>query len=234
MKSGTPFPIKDLIFFKQGIYNLHESETHEYELLLRCEAEGLCTFPSQLFYKIMTDERIHKLYIDHIEELLNDYFEQVQNIYCVNLDYQELFYEETLVFLKKFKYKDRLKIEFTERIPVRRNNAYEELVPVNIIKAVKQMGYSIALDDFLSGVNTFETLYALDELISRVKISWVGFKRILPSKEAHKLLFSLAHIISELGKEVVIEGVEEQGLLDSFPKEWKQQSYYYELPRKIK
>lgn len=39
MKSGTPFPIKDLIFFKQGIYNLHESETHEYELLLRCEAD---------------------------------------------------------------------------------------------------------------------------------------------------------------------------------------------------
>ncbi|MEG2773289.1 MAG: EAL domain-containing protein, partial [Lactococcus sp.] len=36
--------------------------------------------------------------------------------------------------------------------------------------------------------------------------------------------------IKFLNKEIVIEGVEVEELLASFPKEWLQQTYYYDKP----
>lgn len=225
--------INQFSFFKQGIYEIEEKTTQEYELLLRHEVNGKFIFPENLFYKLVENRKEHKRYIKHISQLLERYFSQSQDIYWLNLEYQELYYEETLDFLKNFKYKKRLKIELTERIPIMRDNPYGELIPVQVIKEIKEMGYSIALDDFLSGINTFETLYAINELICRVKISLVSLKKVLPEEEANNLVLFVANIISGLGKEVVIEGVEDSKMILLFSKNWKQQSYYYSIPQNV-
>lgn len=233
MQDNKSSLIGKLSFFKQGIYKLEEQTTREYELLLRHKVSDRFIFPENLFYDLIVDRKEHKRYIEHISQLLEQYFSQSQDIYWLNLEYQELYYEETLDFLKNFKYKKRLKIELTERIPVRRDNPYEELVPIEAIKAIKEMGYSIALDDFLSGINTFETLYAVSNLISRVKISIVSLKKILPEKEAEHLVLFIANIISGFEKEVVIEGAENPEMLLRCSKDWKQQSYYYSIPQSV-
>ncbi|MDG6142786.1 EAL domain-containing protein [Lactococcus formosensis] len=154
-------------------------------------------------------------------------------MYSLNIDYQELFYPETIEFLKAFKYKEKLKIELTERIPLYRNNNYSELVPREIIKKIKEMGYDIVLDDFLLGINSLGSLIVLGPFITRIKLSVLEIKDFVESEKLFDYLLAIEAIVKQFEKEIVIEGVEDKDLLQSFPKEWKQQSYYYSIPHKF-
>ena len=223
--------IKDLIFFRQEIISYpNDGEVREYELLLRAKNDGCYIFPEELFYEIIENRKYHEIYISHICKILNNIFKRKSCIYSLNIDYQELYYPETIEFLREFKYKNNLKLELTERIPLYRDNPYEEFVPVEIIKEIFNLGYTIVFDDFLSGVNTFETLFMIEQFISRVKISALPFKKVLAQKELEKFLFSVVNTIAFLGKEIVIEGVEEEEIIQIFPTEWKQQTYLYDCP----
>ncbi len=95
------------------------------------------------------------------------------------------------------------------------------------------MGYDIALDDFLLGVNSFRSLIDLHPYISRIKLSTLEFKNILESEQLSNYLLAIESIITSFDKEIVIEGVEEEALLKTFPQEWKQQSYYYSIPHQF-
>lgn len=223
--------VKELFFFRQKIMDFTQKEGgYEYELLLRQKKDGRVIFPENLFYEIIVDRNYHKLYIEHLSNILYNYLEESTVSYSLNLDYQELYYPETIEFLKNFKYKKQLKIELTERIPLVRDNPYKEFVPLKIIEKISSLGYEIVLDDFLSGVNTFETLFSIDPLISRVKISVLPLKKTLSLEDISSLIFSVVNAISSLNKEIVIEGVEDVELLNSFPKEWKQQNYLFDVP----
>lgn len=227
------YSIKKLCFFRQKIIDNSQTKfTDEYELLLRQEKNDKFIFPEELFYEIIINKEYHKLYLKHINDILCDYLENDDALYSLNMDYQELYYPETIDFLKNFEYKNRLKIELTERIPLFRNNPYRELVPIEMIRDISSFGYSIALDDFLSGVNTFETLFTVAPFISRVKISILPFKEKLSLEELKSFIFSVVDTISFLEKEIVIEGVEEE-LINSFPRDWKQQTYFYDFPHKF-
>lgn len=70
----------------------------------------------------------------------------------------------------------------------------------------------------------------IEQFISRVKISALPFKKVLSQKELEKFLFSVVNTIGFLGKEIVIEGVEEEEVIQIFPAEWKQQTYLYDCP----
>lgn len=226
--------IEKLCFFRQKIIdNSQLNLTEEYELLLREKKDNIFIFPEELFYRIIANKDYHKLYLDVITHLLYSYFEKSDAIYSINIDYQELYYPETIEFFKNFEYKNRLKIELTERTPQFQDNPYQEIVPVEIIKDISNLGYNIVFDDFLSGVNTFEVLFTIEPFISRIKISVLPFKKFLSLEELKSFIFSVVETVSFLKKEIVIEGVEEQELLDCFPKEWKQQTYFYDLPHKF-
>lgn len=115
--------IEKLCFFRQKIIdNTHLRLTEEYELLLRQEQGNRFIFPEELFYKMIVNKDYHSLYLEHIKPILYSYFEKSDVIYSLNMDYQELYYPDTIEFLKNFKYKKRLKIELTERIPLFRDN----------------------------------------------------------------------------------------------------------------
>lgn len=225
--------INNLCFFRQKICDFKNNKQEEYELLLRQEVSGRYVFPEQLFDEIMTDQELHKLYIEKIGKILNELLKEETAVYSLNIDYQELYYAETIAFLERFNYKEKLKIELTERIPVYRNNKYSELAPKELIKSINQMGYDIALDDFLLGVNSFGSLIHLNPYISRIKLSTLEFKSILELEQLSNYLLAIEAIIKPFDKEIVIEGVEEEGLLKTFPKEWKQQSYYYSVPHQF-
>ena len=46
-------------------------------------------------------------------------------------------------------------------------------------------------------------------------------------------VFSIVEAIHFLGKEIVIEGVEEEELLNCFPEDWMQQTYFYDFPHRF-
>jgi hypothetical protein len=112
-------------------------------------------FPRRITLEIIGNREYHEIYISHISKILDNILKNNSCIYSLNIDYQELYYPEALKFLREFKYKDNLKLELTERIPLYRDNTYEEFVPVEIIKEIFNLGYTIVFDNFLSGVNTF-------------------------------------------------------------------------------
>lgn len=224
--------IEKLCFFRQKICNHLKSDT-EYELLLRYKGDDGYYFPKELFDKLLNNKVYHRVYIEHIEKLLNYKLSKDDSIYSLNLNYQELYYEETLEFLKKFKYKERLKVELTEHVPLSMRSGSEINLPLGIVERIKELGYSIALDDFLTGMNTFETLFCVSTSINRVKISILKLKSFLSSEELNMFLSSIVESISFLDKEIVIEAVEDQSLLNKFPREWIQQTYFYNIPHKF-
>ncbi|QPS70391.1 EAL domain-containing protein [Lactococcus garvieae] len=219
----------ELIFYRQKIINFAEDKEVEYELLLRLRTSDGCYFPSEMFDEIVSDHEKHNLYLKRLDELLQEQLKKDDYTYSLNLDYQELYFDETVEFLRDFKYKNRLRIELTERLPV---NCYDEenVLPLEAIKSIKEMGYAIALDDFLSGINHYTTLFVLNAYVDRVKISALDFNSYLSHDELQKFIFSIVNTIAFLEKEIVIEGVEEEEVLAAFPKEWLQQTYYYDRP----
>lgn len=226
--------IQNLCFFRQKIIDVdHQEEIVEYELLLRLEKESNYSFPEELFSKLMINRVYHKLYIRHINNILYNHLKKNNEIYSLNIDYQELYYPETIIFLKNFEYKNRLKIELTERVPFTRDTDYVEALPIQVIKEIADMGYQIVLDDFLSGINSFETLYKIEASISRVKISTLLFKKYLSMSELGAFILTIVSSIASLEKEIVVEGVEDQELLNLFPSEWKLQTYMYDVPHKF-
>ncbi|NHJ00069.1 EAL domain-containing protein [Lactococcus garvieae] len=219
----------ELIFYRQKICDFTQNDKEEYELLLRCQCADDCYFPSDMFDDIVSNHQLHNLYLQRLEVLLEEQLSKDEYIYSLNLDYQELYFEETVEFLSRFKYRDRLRIELTERLPVNCQNE-ENFLPIEAIKRLKDLGYAIALDDFLSGINHYKTLFILDDYIDRVKISALDFNSYLSQDKLKDFIFSVVDTIKFLDKEIVIEGVEEDEFLESFPKEWLQQTYYYDRP----
>lgn len=225
--------LRNICFFRQKIFTWSKCGQEEYELLLRGKIEGKYIFPEQLFEEVMVNQELHTLYIRKISKILHELCEKDNAIYSLNIDYQELFYPETIEFLKAFKYKEKLKIELTERIPLYRNNNYSELAPREIIKKIKEMGYDIVLDDFLLGINSLGSLIVLVPFITRIKLSVLEIKDFVESEKLFDYLLAIEAIVKQFEKEIVIEGVEDKDLLQNFPKEWKQQSYYYSIPHKF-
>ncbi|AUS69140.1 EAL domain-containing protein [Lactococcus lactis] len=225
--------IDQLVFFKQKIISPIE-EVDEYELLLRLKQNsGFYNFPVDLFNEIMKNQENHSVYIKHIVSEIEKILANTQSSYSLNIDYQELYYEETFIYLNEIKDKNRIKIELTERIPQNRTNNYSELVPLQPIVRLKNQGFKIVLDDFLSGVNTFGTLFYLDKNISRVKISILELKNKLSVDELNQYLRQTVAIFDKLSLDIVIEGIENEELLSKLPQVWKQQSYYYDKPSAV-
>lgn len=166
----------------------------------------------------------------HIGNLLREKLRKDTNTYTVNFDYQELNYSHTIEFLENFEFKDRLKIEITENFYKGAELALSDKKFIDKLIRLKDLGYEFALDDFLTGINSYEFLFTLREVITRVKISVLKFKKFLDNKELAVFLSSIVESFSFLGKEIVIEAVENEKLFALFPREWYQQTFYYSKP----
>lgn len=73
--------IKELFFFRQKIMNFTQKEGgYEYELLLRQKKDGRVIFPENLFYEIIVDRNYHKLYIEHLSDILYNHVEKTLSL----------------------------------------------------------------------------------------------------------------------------------------------------------
>lgn len=231
IEGRTVEEIEDLIFFRQEIYdNKLLSGVKEYELLLRLKIDGEYRFPKILFEEILSNREFHKIYIKKLERMLNDITIKDNAVYNINLDYQELYFEETLKFLNDFKMKTRVKIELTEKPPTYFYDNECSLIPVEKIKYIKELGYSIALDDFLTGINNIDTFLMLKPYIDRIKISTLFFKKYVVENSLKYLFPSIIKILNSVDKEIVIEGIENEYFISYLPKDWKQQTYLFNKP----
>ncbi|MGL5899297.1 MAG: EAL domain-containing protein [Lactobacillaceae bacterium] len=154
--------------------------------------------------------------MNKIERLLEDILQTTSGIYSINIDPQQLYYEETFVlFEHSQKFNKRLKIELTEHLPYQRKGDYTIPFPLDRIVKLHEWGYEIVLDDFLSGINGIDKLISLSPLISRVKISKLVFKEKVSDSCFCSFLFEIAHLIQEVNPKssLVIEAEESKEMI---------------------
>ncbi|TVV27197.1 hypothetical protein [Weissella cibaria] len=91
-----------LYFQGQQIIALEGKTSKEYELLMRRDIDGVARFPYQEFITTMTDHDQHKQYVTELAVILPKVLSHNPNYtFSFNLDYQELFYEETLALMSR-------------------------------------------------------------------------------------------------------------------------------------
>lgn len=76
------------------------------------------------------------------------------------------------------------------------------------MKLLSEAGISFSIDDFGSGFASAEYLYSLP--ISIVKVDKMILWHAMDDENAMKVLKSTMHMVKELGKEIVVEGVENE------------------------
>ena len=228
---------KNITFFRQrivrkkGVHMLEEGE--EYELLLRNENNGNTVFPNTLIEEAIVNHLEHRNYLKKIEYLLVKILKNCSGIYSINIDTQELYYEETLqLFDHLKKYRKKLKIELTETLPYKREGKYSNQFPIERVIKLYKMGYKIVLDDFLSGINGMDKLITLSPYISRVKISKLIFGTNFSDTLFCSFIFTIDKLIHEINTNLtlVIEAEEKEEMLAKLPDNWYYQTFYFDKP----
>ena len=100
----------------------------------------------------------------------------------------------------------------------------------NVINALSDLGFKFALDDFGTGFSSLTRLRTLP--IDLIKIDQSFVKNINNSEEDYKIVESIAVLATNLGKDVLAEGVENEECLALIDKLniIKCQGYYFSKP----
>ena len=100
----------------------------------------------------------------------------------------------------------------------------------NVINALSDLGFKFALDDFGTGFSSLTRLRTLP--IDLIKIDQSFVKNINNSEEDYKIVESIAVLATNLGKDVLAEGVENEECLSLIDKLniTKCQGYYFSKP----
>lgn len=226
----------NLSFFGQSINNVANGKVESYELLLR-ESFGGNAFPQKKFISFLVDHEKHMRYMKWLNVELKYLLTQHPNLeFSFNLDHQELEYEETFELLRSLApYADRLAIEITEVSPIKRFNNYYSTIHVAAIKYIHELGFRISLDDVSQGVNSFGNLLQVKDYIYRIKFSAVPFAKTLCQDSLHQLILFFDSLAKELGKDFVVEGVEDVTFANWLKAQTTshQQGYLYERPHEL-
>lgn len=227
-------------FFQQEIVRKKGSQKiiqdKEYELLLRCKQEGAYVFPEKELGRAMVNRLEHKQYLKKIEYLLERILQKNSGIYSINIDPQELYYEETFLLFEHFKNKNqRLKIELTEHSTYNKAGEYYNSFPLEQVIRLHELGFEIVLDDFLSGINGIDKLIAFSPFISRVKISKLIFKKKVCDSAVCSFIYEIYKLIQEVNPNLslVIEAEESEEMLKKLSDLWYYQTYYFDKPSKV-
>ncbi|MET4548788.1 EAL domain-containing protein [Lactococcus lactis] len=222
---------KQKIVKKKGTQMLDQQE--EFELLLRDKKEDYHIFPGDQLYEAIVNQVEHIKYIHKLEGLLDEILAETHVTYSLNVDPQELYYDETFELFKHLKkYNKNLKIELTEHLPYKRDGDYVTEFPLEQVIKLFELGYEIVLDDFLSGINGIDKLVILSPFISRIKISKLTFNK----KISDVMFSSFVNEISKLVQEVnpnlsfVIEAEEKKEIIENLSDDWFYQTYFFDKP----
>lgn len=120
--------------------------------------------------------------------------------------------------------RSRIELEITESAFINADKVLDN------IKALKQAGFKICLDDFGSGYSSLS--YLLKFPLDVVKIDRAFVLDVEKNTDTMVVLGSMLSMIKNLNKEVVVEGVETEGQLNMLRKLGADiiQGYYYFKP----
>lgn len=225
-----------LEFYRQKIISIDKkNEVDSYELLLRKIETNTASFPQKDFIEFISDPVQHQAYTQWLQQTLKKILDAEPDLhYSLNIDHQELEYEDTFELLKNLStYNQRLSIEITEIVPMKRSNYYFELFNKEGLEKIVELGFRIAIDDLGQGMNSITNMLSIKTYLYRVKFSLVHFKNCLSHENTKSLLLLMAKISFENDKEFVVEGIEDEKMSQWLINHniYLHQGYLYNRPR---
>ncbi|MFL1696306.1 EAL domain-containing protein [Weissella kandleri] len=232
--------MNDFYFVAQKIVNLEiDGSSSEYELLLRShQAPG---FPQTQYLKMISDEKNHKDYMEIVLQVLPQILKaNLDDIFSFNLDQQELEYEATFEMLEMLaqivpNVHARLWIEITELPAQHRSKPYANGLNVEAFARLQDMGYQVAFDDFGQGNNSLGNMLLIVQYVKRIKWSLLHVRKLLNQDVLKLNLELLISITKNRHLDLVVEGVENQDIVDCLLQKQVclQQGYHFEKPHEI-
>ncbi len=203
----------DFILYKQEIHALDSSTgVSHYELLLRLkDKEGKILSPAAF----MPAAERYDLMCKIDEWVITTAFRTIQKDtnYSINLSGQTMSspdFSDVIIKLEK-KYKinpAQITFEITETMAIKFLKNMRLL-----IKNLKERGYSFSLDDFGTGLSSYEYLKTMP--VSYLKIDGVFTKEIVKDKVSYAMVKSINEIGHVMGLKTIAEFTENQEILDS-------------------
>jgi EAL domain-containing protein (putative c-di-GMP-specific phosphodiesterase class I)/GGDEF domain-containing protein len=230
------FANDNLTLFFQPLVDLKESSCVGAELLLRwCEKSGYSVYPS-LTVEILNKVGKGKLFTRWLINSACRYAAELKhehklNLYLtINLRAEDLYDAELphmlIQALALWKLSPaNIVLELTEDGFLELNETTDA-----VIKQLTNHGFKLALDDFGTGFSSLSRLRTMP--IALIKIDQSFVRDITHSKEDFEIVKSIAMLANSLGKEVLVEGVEDKACLDLIKKMkiHKCQGYFYSKP----
>jgi EAL domain-containing protein (putative c-di-GMP-specific phosphodiesterase class I) len=228
--------VENLTFYGQRIANLTGEGFDEYELLLRSHDNR---FPGKEYSQYMENAEKHAEYMEFLMTIIPKILSKNEStIFSLNIDHQDLEYDDTFTFLESIDEasRSRLKIELTEVAPLHRSlDAYFNGINEKSIARIHDLGYKIIYDDIAVGMNSIGNLLAIKKYVSRIKWSYLHFSRHFEVEQLREIILLLSNISQAYEMELVIEGVENQGMVN-----WLRnnslnfhQGFYYSKPESL-
>lgn len=191
----------------QPIYSAQTGEILKYEMLMRMMSkEGKIIPPNNFLPSI----RHTQVYISLTSIILQKAIEMLSHDseihLSINLDIQDIVNEDILELLRvTFQGKDELAKRLTVEILEHEEITNFELIEKSISK-LKDMGFSIALDDFGSGYANFRYMISLD--IDILKIDGSIIKNIDKDKAAYNIVKAIVEFARNMNMKTVAEMIE--------------------------
>jgi len=203
----------DFILYKQEIHALNSfNNTSHYELLLRLKDENGDILSPAAF--MPAAERYELMYkID--EWVITNAFKKIKKNtqYSINLSGQTMSspdFSDFIIKLEK-KYKinpSQIVFEITETMAIKHLKNMRLLV-----ENLQQRGYSFSLDDFGTGLSSYEYLKTMP--VSYLKIDGVFTKEIVKDKVSYAMVKSINEIGHVMGLKTIAEFTENKEILDT-------------------
>ena len=230
------FGSDNLTLFFQPIVNLKNGKCAGAELLLRwSEKFGYNVYPSltiEILNKVGKGKLFTRWLINsacrYASELIQEH--KLPIYLTINLRAEDLYDIELPHLLKQAVELWKLKphdiiLEITENGILEYNESSN-----SVISQLAENGFKFALDDFGTGFSSLSRLRTMP--IDLIKIDQSFVRNITESKEDFEIVQSIALLSKSLGKEVLVEGVEDEASLNMIKRLDidKCQGYYFARP----
>lgn len=173
-----------------------------YELLLRSKKTQV--FPREVLLQALADEEINdELLTWKKQQLLKLFQSKKYPSLSINLAPQQLYYASTWRFLKELiPYQQQLVIEITEEPALQMESSFYDR-----IKALRELGFAIALDDVGMGQNNQEMVSYNSDFLAAIKFSLLQYST-QQLAERVKAIVQWKNLAQQKGLILVVEGIE--------------------------
>ncbi|MFK5936860.1 MAG: EAL domain-containing protein [Sulfurimonas sp.] len=197
----------------QPIYPNENQEELKYEVLLRLLDKDSKPIAPDSFLPFIKNTQVYISLTRYVIDTAINAMKENSFNFSINLDLQDILNDDIMHLLKhKFENAPELANRITIEILEHEEIKNFELIQTKL-KLLKNMGFSIALDDFGSGYANFAYLINLD--IDILKIDGTIIRDLDKNKSAYSIVKTICAFAKEMNMKVVAEQIETKEELEA-------------------